>query len=343
VDDHRMIGEGQEEAAIGAFLLAHEGHTQDVEVQRGAWSVYCRCARCEDVRTYEVDNEARVRALDEAMERALATPPRPGAEELLLEEDLRGALGRGELRVHYQPQVLLSTGETVGFEALVRWEHPGLGLLAPREFVPLAEQTGMIVPLGRWVLAEACRRARIFRERMPPGYPPEAPLRMCVNLSARQLRRPELVEEVSGALTETGMAPSDLALEITESVLMEEGRTDPDPLWALKGLGATLVVDDFGTGHSPITALEGFPVDVLKMDRSMVEGVDTDPENREMVSATTGMAHALGLGVVAVGVETAGELDGLRSMGCDFAQGFYWQRPCSAEKMEELLAAGFDT
>ncbi len=199
----------------------------------------------------------------------------------------------------------------------------------------------MIVPLGRWVLVEACRQARIFRERMPPGYPPEAPLRMCVNLSARQLRRPELVEEVSGALTETGMAPSDLALEITESVLMEEGRTYPDILWALKGLGATLVVDDFGTGYSPITDLEGFPVDVLKMDRSMVEGVDTDPEHRATVLATTGMAHALGLGVVAEGVETAGELDELRSMGCDLAQGYYWQRPCPAEEIEGLLAAGF--
>jgi EAL domain-containing protein (putative c-di-GMP-specific phosphodiesterase class I) len=337
-----MIEEGDQQAAIGAFLLAHEGHTQDVEVQRGAWSIYCRCARCEDVRTYEVDNEARVRALNEAMERALVTPPRPGSEEPRLEEDLRGALGRGELRVHYQPQVLLSTGETVGFEALVRWEHPERGLLAPREFVPLAEETGMIVPLGRWVLVEACRRARIFRERMPPGYPPGAPLRMCVNLSARQVRRPELVEEVSGALTETGMAPRDLALEITESVLMEEGRTDQDTLRALKGLGVTLVMDDLGTGYSSITDLEGFPVDVLKMDRSMVEGVDKDPENRATVLATTCIAHALGLGVVAEGVETAGELDELRSMGCDLAQGYYWQRPCSAEKMEELLAAGFD-
>ena len=139
------------------------------------------------------------------------------------------------------------------------------------------------------------------------------------------------------------MVPSDLALEITESVLMEEGRTDPDPLWALKGLGATLVVDDFGTGHSSITDLEGFPVDVLKMDRSMVKGVDKDPEHRATVLAITGMAHALGLGVVAEGVETAGELDGLRSVGCDLAQGYYWQRPCPAEEIEELLAAGFDT
>jgi EAL domain-containing protein (putative c-di-GMP-specific phosphodiesterase class I) len=176
---------------------------------------------------------------------------------------------------------------------------------------------------------------------MPQGYPPEAPLRMCVNLSARQLRRPELVEEVSGALTETGMAPSDLALEINESVLTEEVPTDQDTLWALKGLGATLVMDDFGTGHSSIADLEGFPVDVLKLDRSMVEGVDKDTEHRAMVSATMGMAHALGFGVVAEGVETAGELDGLRSVGCDLAQGYYWHRPCPAEEMEELLAAGF--
>ena len=261
-------------------------------------------------------------------------------ERLGLEEDLRRAIGREEFRVYYQPQVLLSTGETVGFEALVRWEHPELGLLTPSEFVPLAEKTGVIAPLGQRVLAEACRQARIFRERMPPGAPPVSHLRMCVNLSAHQFGHPELIEEVSAALTETEMDPRDLALEITESVMMEKGHPAPAILRALKGLGVMLVMDDFGTGYSSITNLKSLPVDVLKMDRSMVEGVDRDPENQAVVSATMGLAHALGLEVVAEGVETAGELDKLRSMGCDFAQGYYLQRPCSAEKMEELLAAG---
>ena len=257
-------------------------------------------------------------------------------ERLGLEEDLRGAIEREEFRVHYQPQVLISTGQTVGFEALLRWEHPERGPLAPSEFIPLAEDTGLIIPLGRWVLAEACRRGRIFREQISP----EAPLRMFVNLSARQFRHPELVEEVSAALTETGMDPHDLALEITESVMMGERSTARDILWALKDLGLTLVMDDFGTGYSSITYLKSFPVDILKMDGSMVEGIDEDPENRAIVSATTRLAHALGLEVVAEGVETAGELDELRSVGCDFAQGYYWQRPCSAEKTMKLLTAG---
>jgi diguanylate cyclase (GGDEF)-like protein len=260
-------------------------------------------------------------------------------ERLGLEEELRRAIGCGDLRVHYQPQVLLSTGELVGFEALVRWEHPERGLLAPREFVPLAEETGMIVPLGRLVLADACRQVRMFREQIAPGTPPDAPLKMSVNLSARQFRHPELIEEVSAVLSENGTDPRDLTLEITESVMMEKGHTALEILRALKALGVTLVMDDFGTGYSSITNLKSFPVEVLKLDRSMIEGMDTDAQNQAFSSAIIGLAHALGLEVVAEGVETAGEFDKLRAMGCDFAQGYYWQRPCSAEKMEELLAA----
>jgi EAL domain-containing protein (putative c-di-GMP-specific phosphodiesterase class I) len=217
----------------------------------------------------------------------------------------------------------------------VRWEHPERGLLAPSEFISLAEETGMIIPLGQWVLSEACRQVRIFREQIPP----EAPLRMSVNLSARQFRYPELVEEVAAILSETGTDPRDVALEITESVMMEKGPDARGILRALKGLGLTLVMDDFGTGYSSITNLKSFPVDVLKMDRSMVEGMDRDPQNRALVSATIGLAHALGLDVVVEGVETAGELDKLRSMGCDVSQGYYWYRPCSSEKATELLVS----
>jgi EAL domain-containing protein (putative c-di-GMP-specific phosphodiesterase class I) len=176
----------------------------------------------------------------------------------------------------------------------------------------------------------------IFREQIPPDAPP----RISVNLSAQQFRHPELVEEVSAILSETGTDPRDLALEITESVMMEKGPNAVGILRALKGLGLTLVMDDFGTGYSSITYLKNFPVDVLKMDRSMVEGMDRDPQNRAVVSAIIGLAHTLGLDVVAEGVETAGELDKLRSMGCDVAQGYYWQRPCSAEKTMKLLRVG---
>jgi diguanylate cyclase (GGDEF)-like protein len=259
-------------------------------------------------------------------------------EQLGIEEDLRSAIRLEELRVYYQPQVSLRTGETVGFEALARWEHPERGLLAPSEFIPLAEETGVIVPLGRWVLSEACRQWRVFREQIPP-HPSQL---MCVNLSARQFRHPELVEEVSAILSETGMDPEDLALEITESAIMEKRSTAVDVLRALKDLGVRLAMDNFGTGYSSITNLKSFPVDALKIDRSIVEGMDEDPEDRAVVSASIDLAHALGIDVVAEGVETTRELYELRSLGCDAAQGYYWYRPSSSEKIVEVLAAGLN-
>ena len=255
-------------------------------------------------------------------------------ERLELEENLRRAIAREELKVYYQPQVRISTSEVIGFEALVRWEYAKRGLLLPSEFIPVAEQTGMIVPLGRWVLAEACRQARAFREHIPP----DAPLRMCVNLSALQLRHPELLEEVSEVLSEAGMDPRELALEITESVMSEQDRsTTVDMLRGLKYMGVSLAIDDFGTGHSSITNLKSFPVDMLKMDRSMVERVHEDPENRAIVSATRGLAQAFGLEVGAEGVEKAEEMEALRLLGCDFVQGYYWQEPGPAEEMEKVL------
>ena len=318
VDGHQAVVTAS--IGIAAAALGEDGEGYAEELMRRA-----------DIAMYRGKSEGKDRheVFSSGMNHSL--------ERLGLEEDLRRAIGGGELRVHYQPQVLLSTGETVGFEALVRWEHPERGLLHPLEFISLAEETGMIIPLGRWVLAEACRQALVFRKLMPPGAYP----RTSVNLSARQFRHPELVEEVSEILSETGLDPTDLALEITESVMMEEGHTALVILRALKGLGVTLIMDDFGTGHSSIANLKSFPVDVLKIEQAMVAGVDGDPENRAVVSATIGLAHALGLGVVAEGVERAGELGELRSMGCDVGQGYYWQSPGPAEGMDEKLAAGF--
>jgi len=269
--------------------------------------------------------------------KVFASPMNHSFERLELEENLRRAIAREELRVYYQPQVRISTGEVVGFEALVRWEYPERGLLLPSEFIPVAEQTGMIVPLGRWVLAEACRQARGFREQIPP----DAPLRIGVNLSTLQLRHPELVEEVAETLSESGMDPRGLALEITESAMTEEDRPNAvDTLRGLKNLGVSLAIDDFGTGHSSIVNLKSFPVDIIKMDPSMVEGVDKDPENRAIVSATRGLAQAFGLEVGAEGVETAEEMEALRLLGCHFAQGYYWHEPGPAEEMEKLLTGG---
>jgi diguanylate cyclase (GGDEF)-like protein len=249
-------------------------------------------------------------------------------KRLRLEEDLRRALKHEEFRVHYQPQVLISTGETVSFEALVRWEHPERGLLLPSEFISLAEETGMIVPIGRWVLEEACRQTHIFREQISPM----APMKMFVNLSARQFLHLELVEAVAAILSETGMDPCDLALEITESVMMEKGPIATANLWKLKNLGVSLAMDDFGTGYSSISQLKSFPVDSIKIDRSMIEGVDKSPEDLAVASASIDLAHALDLEVVAEGVETAEEREKLHALGCNFGQGYYWRKPCPAKR-----------
>jgi diguanylate cyclase (GGDEF)-like protein len=288
-----------------------------------------------DVAMYQSKREGKDR------HKVFAPPMNHSFERLEMEENLRRAIAREELIVYYQPQVRVSTNEVVGFEALVRWEYAERGLLLPSEFIPVAEQTGMIVPLGRWVLAEACQQARAFREQIPP----EAPLRMCVNLSVLQLRHPQLLEEVYEALSESGMDPAELALEITESVVMtgQDRSNAVDILRGLKNLGVSLAIDDFGTGQSSITNLKSFPVDMLKMDRSMVKGLDEDPENRAIVSATRGLAQAFDLEMGAEGVETSGELEQLRLLGCDFAQGYYWQKPGPAEEMEKVLtgSSGF--
>jgi EAL domain-containing protein (putative c-di-GMP-specific phosphodiesterase class I) len=351
-DEFAMLLEGLEDVGHAADVAARikqdlsapfevDGHQAVVTTSIGI-------VMAAPVKTGEVYAEELMRRADIAMYRSkregkdrheiFSSGMNHSLARLGLEENLRRAIGRGELRVYYQPQVLISTGEVIGLEALVRWEHPERGLLAPSEFIYLAEETGMIVPLGQWVLSEACRQAHIFRRQVPAA----TPLRMSVNLSARQFRHPELLEEVSAILSETATDPLDVALEITESVMMEKGPRAVDMLGALKNLGVTLVMDDFGTGYSSITYLKSFPVDILKIDRSIVEGMDEDPEDRAVVSATIGFAHALGLDVVAEGVETTGELDELRSIGCDIAQGYYWSRPCSSEKIMELLAAGLN-
>lgn len=256
---------------------------------------------------------------------------------LKLDGELRKAIEAGELRLHYQPTVLLETGEVVGFEALVRWEHPQHGLLLPAQFIPLAEESGLIIPLGRWVLTQACRQARVFR-----GFQASAsratPLKMFVNLSARQFRHPALAEEVARALSATDLEPHHLVLEITESVVMESYSTAQTILANLKSLGLELAVDDFGTGYSSLAFLKKFPVDILKIDRSMVTGVAEDSKDSAIIGAITTLARALELKTVAEGVETAEELRMLRLLGCDVGQGYYWLRPSPAVEAMGLLA-----
>jgi len=254
-------------------------------------------------------------------------------ERLQLETDLRYATERGELVLHFQPDIDLRSGAIVGMEALVRWQHPQRGLIAPLDFIPLAEETGLILPVGQWVLTQACRQACAWQGYGSYGRP----LVMSVNLSARQFQQPHLVEQVRTALQETGLAPSSLKLEITESVLMQDAETTVGALRALKGLGVQLAIDDFGTGYSSLNYLRRFPIDTLKVDRSFGSELPSDDGTEAIVRAVTALAHELGMDVTAEGIETTEELACVKALRCDRAQGYYFARPLPAEQIDALL------
>jgi diguanylate cyclase (GGDEF)-like protein len=256
-------------------------------------------------------------------------------ERVELENALRRALERDELRLVYQPLVDLATDRIVGLEALVRWQHPTRGLVLPVSFIPLAEETGLIVPIGRWVLLTACRQARRWLDEMPGS-----PLVMSVNLSARQFAQPSLVDEIERILEKARLPPDRLELEITESVLLDDGDHNAEALQALRGLGIGLVLDDFGTGYSSLSYLRRLPLDTSKIDRSFVDRLDCDDANLPIVQAVIGLAHGLGIEVVAEGIETAGQLARLRELVCDRGQGYYYARPMPAAELTSMLRAG---
>jgi EAL domain-containing protein (putative c-di-GMP-specific phosphodiesterase class I) len=253
-------------------------------------------------------------------------------ERVDLEAALRRALERSELEVFYQPVVAVGDGAIVGSEALVRWNHPERGLLAPAHFIGLAEETGLILPLGRFVLEEACRRVRSWRDRF------DVVLTMSVNLSSRQFQQPGLVEEIETILVATGVDPRQICLEITESLAMEDVELTIAVLHRLKDLGVRVAIDDFGTGYSSLSYLKRFPVDVVKIDRAFVSGLDTSPVDAAIVAAVIGLAEAVGITTVAEGVETAGQLEHLRNLRCPLAQGFAFAAPMPADEVEGLLA-----
>jgi EAL domain-containing protein (putative c-di-GMP-specific phosphodiesterase class I) len=252
-------------------------------------------------------------------------------QRLELAADLRLALERGELVLHYQPTVDLQTAEVSGFEALVRWQHPTRGMVQPLEFIGVAESTGLIAPLGRWVLTEACRQAVAWGDR---------PIRMAVNVSVRQFDGEDFAATVAEVLSETGMPADRLCLEMTESVLLTDTDENLGRMVALKALGVRLAMDDFGTGYSSMAYLRRFPMDVLKIDKSFVDRLGEEAADDALVGTIVRMGRSLGMTLVAEGIETRSQYETLREMGCDVGQGYLLSRPLPAQEAERILYAG---
>ena len=268
-------------------------------------------------------------------------------DRLVLESDLRSALERGEFDLHYQPVVHLASRRIVGAEALLRWRHPERGIVPPGDFIPLAESTGLIVPIGRWALAEACRQAARWQRSFSPS-----PLRISgshvasshrffkigVNISGAQIQHPDMLASVNDALESSGLTPDTLTLEITESIMLKDTDTTLARLRELKSLGLSLAVDDFGTGYSSLSYLQRFPIDVLKIDKAFVEPMGGGSHQASLTRAIVALGHALGLDMVAEGIERVEQVEGLRFLGCKFGQGYHFSRALPAAEFTALLA-----
>jgi diguanylate cyclase (GGDEF)-like protein/PAS domain S-box-containing protein len=302
-------------ASVG-IALANSGDERPEELLRDADAAMYHAKELGRGRVEVFDETMRARALT-----AHAT-----------ENAMHRALERGEFRLFFQPLVGLSDARCVGAEALVRWQHPERGLIPPAEFIPMAEETGLIVPIGWWVIEEAARNAARWQLEHPDTF------QVSVNLSARQVLQPDLAQRLSEVIAQTGVRPSSLCFEITESVLMDDAETVIDVISSIRALGVHLAIDDFGTGYSSLGYLKRFPVDAVKIDRSFVSGLGSDPGDEAIVSAVIGLAHALGLRVTAEGVETEEQLMALIELDCDEAQGYFFSPPQPAPDLRSLLA-----
>jgi diguanylate cyclase (GGDEF)-like protein/PAS domain S-box-containing protein len=282
--------------------------------------------RCADVAMYKAKESGRstyhfyTPELNEAI-----------SERLELENSLRHALERDEFRVYYQPRIEVGSGRILGAEALIRWDCPGKGIVPPDSFISIAEETGLIIPIGQWILQEACRQNSAWQRA---GLPP---ISVSVNLSPIQFRHAGLVQSVAAALAQAALDPAYLELELTESFVMHDAERINVAMQSLKALGVDIAVDDFGTGYSSLSYLKRFPVDRLKVDKSFVRDIDSDPDDAAIVRAIITLGHALGLKVVAEGVETRAHLEFLQQHGCDELQGYYFSRPVPAIEMEAML------
>jgi diguanylate cyclase (GGDEF)-like protein/PAS domain S-box-containing protein len=254
--------------------------------------------------------------------------------QLELKSDLQRALAKGEFILHYQPLITLETERISGLEALVRWEHPTRGTIPPADFIPLAEESGLIIPLGQWVLQTACEEA----QRLHGKYPQEPQLTMSVNLSARQLQSPEIVATVRDALRESGLNPSSLTLEVTESAMMRNIELSILRLQELRALNVRIAIDDFGAGYSSLGYIRQFPVDILKVDKTFIDRIDEGDEEMALAAAIIEMAKVLNLSPVAEGVERIEQFERLVELGCDFAQGYYFAKPASKEVVENQIS-----
>jgi diguanylate cyclase (GGDEF)-like protein len=254
-------------------------------------------------------------------------------ERLVLESDLRDALDKRQFRLVYQPIIELISDKVVGFEALLRWDHPKLGLIEPDTFIPIAESNGSMVGIGRWVLEEACRTASRWRRSYP-----RVPLTMAVNLSVRQIATPEIVEHVTTALARSGLPASSLVLEMTESVLVQDPATAAGRLAQLRALGVRLAVDDFGTGYSSLSYLRQFPIDILKIDKSFTTTITDQAKTPAIVRGLLDLAKTLKIETIAEGIELDVQRDSLREQRCDFGQGYLFARPLASVAAEAMIA-----
>ncbi|HEX8853774.1 MAG TPA: EAL domain-containing protein, partial [Pyrinomonadaceae bacterium] len=299
------------------IALSTTGYERPEEVLRDADTAMYRA---------KTQGKARHEVFDKAMHaRALNL--------LQLETDLRRAVEREEFFLHYQPIVSLETGLIRGFEALVRWQHPERGPVSPIDFIPVAEETGLIIPIGEWVLAEACREVKRW-QAMFPSYPP---LQISVNISGKQLMKSDLIEQVRRVLHETGIEARALKLEITESIMMENIESAISILNHLRALGVELSIDDFGTGYSSLSYLHRFPVSTLKIDRSFVGRMDGNNENAEIVRTIVMLARNLDMDVIAEGVETESQVTQLRALRCEYGQGYHFSKPVDGAGVAALL------